>query len=87
MQLGRVIERVKAASQWRRSADSPTAVVHRVDRRLSVEAIAELVAAFESGASVPDLARQYGVSKRALRQLLRKRGMVTRKQSMSDDEV
>lgn len=49
--------------------------------------IAELVAAFESGASVPDLARQYGVSKRALRHLLSGRGLQMRKQPLSADEV
>ncbi|WP_100515095.1 helix-turn-helix domain-containing protein [Mycobacteroides abscessus] len=87
MQLGRVIERVEAAPQRRRSAGSPTTVVHRVDRRLSAETIAQLVAAFESGASVPDLARQYEVSKRALRQLLRDQGMQMRKQPLSDNEV
>ncbi|WP_079628873.1 helix-turn-helix domain-containing protein [Mycobacteroides abscessus] len=87
MQLGRVIERVEAAPQRRRSAGSPATVVHRVDRRLSAETIAELVAAFENGASVPDLARQYEVSKRALRKLLRDQGMQMRKQPLSDNEV
>lgn len=87
MQLGRVIERVEAAPKRRRSAGSPTAVVHRVDRRLSAETIAELVAAFENGESVPDLARQYEVSKRALRQLLRDQGMQMRKQPLFDNEV
>lgn len=87
MQLGRVIERVEAAPQRRRSAGSPTAVIHRLDRRLSAETIAELAAAFESGASVPDLARQYGVSKRALRHLLSGQGLQMRKQPLSEDEV
>lgn len=87
MQLGRVIERVEAAPQRRSSRASSTAGVHRLDRRLSAKTVDELVVAFQNGASVPVLSGQYGVSKRALRNLLSNRGLEMRKQPMSPDEA
>ena len=64
--LARVIAKVEAAPR-RQPAKTNTKVVQpcRLERRLSADTIAEITAAYEAGASTPELCERYGLSKGA----------------------
>lgn len=62
--------------------------VHRaICRRLSPEALDSIVAEYEKGASSRDLAAGYGISKNAVIDLLRSRGVSIRRQPLPPEQV
>jgi transposase len=58
-----------------------------LDRRLSEETIAELVAAYRAGTSSPELAERYGLSETGLIKVLRQAGATIRRQPMTEVEI
>jgi len=58
-----------------------------LDRRLSPDAIAELVAAYRSGTSTNRLCQRYQLSKGGVLKILADHGVVMRYQPMTDDEI
>ncbi len=59
----------------------------RLDRRLTQETIAELVAAYEAGTSTPELCKHYELSKGGVLKLLSDAGVKMRKQPMTDEQT
>jgi hypothetical protein len=59
----------------------------RLDRRLSPDAIAELVVAYRTGTSTNQLCRQYGISKGGVLKILADHGITMRNQPMTADEI
>jgi transposase-like protein len=59
----------------------------RLDRRLSPDAITELVAAYCTGSSTNELCRSYGISKGGVLQILADHSVAMRYQPMIDDEI
>jgi transposase-like protein len=61
--------------------------VHALDRRLSPETRATLVADYASGISANQLAQQYQLSRSSIRRVLRESGVARRYQTMNKAEV
>lgn len=61
----------------------PTGARRNLRRRLTPQAIAELVARYNAGEHTPALSRQYGLSKTGLVELLRTEGVPLRRRSMT----
>ncbi len=59
----------------------------RLDRRLSPDTIAELVAAYRAGTSTNELCRRYEVSKGGVLKLLAGHDVAMRQQPMTQDEI
>lgn len=59
----------------------------RLDRRLSPDTIAELVAAYRTGTSTNQLCRRYSISKGGILKLLAEHGVTIRYQSMTADQI
>lgn len=59
----------------------------RLHRRLSPDAISELVAAYRSGESTNELCRRFAVSKGGVLRLLAEHSVAMRQQPMTEDEV
>ncbi|MGV9675437.1 sigma factor-like helix-turn-helix DNA-binding protein [Nocardia sp. NPDC003482] len=86
--LSQVIAKIEAAP-LRRPARTNTKVVQprRLDRRLSVDTIAEIAAAYESGASTAELCKRYGLSKGGILKLLREADVKMRQQGMTEAQT
>lgn len=63
------------------------ALMRNLRRRLSPQAIDELVARYNSGEQTPALSREYGISKSGLRQLLLAEGVSFRKQGITPKDA
>jgi len=61
--------------------------VQRVDRRLSAETIAELVQAYQDGASTPELRRRYDLSQGSVIKILHDHGVEMRGHGVADSDV
>jgi hypothetical protein len=61
--------------------------VHAARRRLSAEAIQQLVTGYQAGVPSTQLARRYGISKGAVLRLLRDREVPVRLQRITGDDV
>ncbi|WP_418001557.1 hypothetical protein ACNO8X_14565 [Mycobacterium sp. PDNC021] len=59
----------------------------KLDRRLSSDTVAELVAAYQSGVSTNQLCEQYSISKGGVLKLLADHGVAMRQQPMTDAEI
>lgn len=59
----------------------------RLDRRLSQETIAELVAAYQAGSSTPELCKRYELSKGGVLKLLRDAGVEMRRRGLTDEQI
>ncbi|HYB82938.1 MAG TPA: helix-turn-helix domain-containing protein [Mycobacterium sp.] len=59
----------------------------RLDRRLSPDTIAELVAAYRTGTSTNELCRRHGISKGGVLKILAEHGVAMRHQPMTRDEI
>ncbi|WP_280448596.1 helix-turn-helix domain-containing protein [Nocardia brasiliensis] len=74
---------VKAASP----RDEAPAKPFRLDKRLSAETIAELVAAYEAGTPTPELCQRYELSKGGVLKVLADQGVAMRRQGLTDDQI
>jgi AraC-like DNA-binding protein len=59
----------------------------RVEQRLGVDGVAEVIAAYEAGASVPELQQRFGSSKSALVRILREAGVEMRRQPVGEEDL
>lgn len=59
----------------------------RVDQRLGVDGVAEVVAAYEAGASVPELQQRFGSSKGAIVRILREAGVEMRRRPLGEEQL
>jgi len=85
--LADVLNRAQSSAP-RRPAKTDTKIqVRRLDRRLSATTVAELVAAYEAGASTPELCTRYKLSKGGVLKLLRQAGVEIRHRGLSDQQV
>ena len=86
--FAQVIGKIEAAPA-RRPAKTDSSVVRprRLDRRLSSETIAELVAAYRAGTSTNRLCERYELSKGGVLKLLREAGVEMRRQGLSDEQI
>lgn len=66
---------------------NPPARPHRLDRRLSPDAITDLVATYRSGTSTNELCRRYGVSNGGVLKILADHGIAMRYQPMTEREI
>lgn len=57
---------------------------HRLDQRLSNDAVAELVRAYEAGASTADLRQRFGLSQGSVLKLLRTHDVTLRRQGLDE---
>lgn len=64
-----------------------TSYVHAVRRRLSAEAIQQLVSDYQAGVPSTQLATRYGISKGAVLRLLREQGIPIRRQAMTEADI
>lgn len=85
--FSKVITKIQAAPVRRPQAGSSSVKPRRLDRRLTVETIAELVAAYEAGTSTPELCKRYELSKGGVLKLLGEAGVTMRKQPMTDEQT
>jgi transposase len=65
----------------------PKAVPRRIGRRLSRAVIAQLVAAYQAGATARQLTDRYSISKTSVQELLHEHGVVVRRLGISDTEI
>lgn len=72
-QLRRLLEAVDADTELREAAEPPT---RQVQRRLSPDDVAELVAHYQAGVRVPDLIEQYGIHRTTVLEHLRRQGVL-----------
>jgi DNA-directed RNA polymerase specialized sigma24 family protein len=68
-------------------ADPMPGHVHRLDVRLSVEAMAQLAADYEAGVSSTELRERYGLSKGSVLRLLQESGVKMRRRPLGSDQV
>ena len=61
--------------------------VHKAERRLGPEAIAQLVADYENGLASPDLMIKYNLGKGTVLRLLRAQGVEVRNQSLTIEQI
>jgi transposase-like protein len=61
--------------------------MHRVDRRLSAETIAELVQMYRDGASTTQLRKRYDLSQGSVIKILHEHGVAMRRQGLADGDV
>ncbi|MFI6169070.1 helix-turn-helix domain-containing protein [Nocardia sp. NPDC051052] len=85
--LHQVIERVEATPKRLPAKTAASARIHRLDRRLSPDTIAELVAAYRSGTSTPKLRKQYQLSKGGVLKLLADHGVTMRNQPLTEEQT
>jgi transposase-like protein len=76
----------KSAKTQVRTRD-PLLNTHRLDRRLSAETIAELVQAYQDGASTPQLRQRYELGQSSVIKLLHEHGVVMRNQGLADEDL
>lgn len=74
-------------SSWPARAQRAHQVHRTISRRLSPAALDSIVAEYEKGASSRDLAARYGISKHAVIDLLRSRGVSIRRQPLPPEQV
>lgn len=84
--FGQSIYSVKVTVQAE-PARSPLPRVHALDRRLSSEAVQQLLGDYQAGISANQLAVRYQLSRSSVRRLLREAGVPRRYQAMTDGEV
>lgn len=70
-----------------RSTPAPARPPHALHRRLGDDAIQELITAYRAGATTPELAVQYRVSKGALLNILHEQGLAVRKIRLTPAET
>jgi transposase-like protein len=85
--LWRLVERVEAAPKRQVTSTNAKIQTRRLDRRLSPDTIAELVAAYHSGSSTNQLCWRYGISKGGMLKVLADHDVTMRYQPMTDDEI
>lgn len=81
------MERVSSAQKRPLTSAKTKVQPRRLDRRLSPETVAELVATYRSGASTNMLCQRYEISKGGILKVLRDHGVIMRQQSMTPDEI
>jgi hypothetical protein len=85
--LRRMVVLAEKAAKTQVREVTPLSQTQRVDRRLSVETITELVQAYRDGASTPELRRRYDLSQGSVIKILHEHGVEMRGQGLADDEV
>jgi hypothetical protein len=85
--LRRLVELVEKSVKTQVRTPTPLPQPQRVDRRLSVETIAELVQAYQDGASTPQLRQRYELGQSSVIKLLHEHGVAMRNQGLVDDDL
>lgn len=85
--LRKIIKQVESAPTRRASKVDETVRHRRLDRRLSSDTIAELVAAYRGGTSTNALCQRYELSKGGILKLLSDQGVMMRNQSMTEEQI
>ena len=76
-----------ARARNRNRPPEPPAHVHKLTSRLGVEACDLICERYEAGGSASSLARQYGVSRNAILNLVRARNIVVRGRAISNEQL
>lgn len=85
--LRRMVELVEKSAKMPVRARESVSREHRVDRRLSVETIAELVQAYRDGVGTPQLRQRYGLSQGSVIKILHENGVVMRGQGLAVSDL
>jgi hypothetical protein len=85
--LQRMVEMAEKSTKMPVRTPQSLVQIHRVDRRLSAEAIAELVQAYRDGASTTELRRRYELSQGSVIKILHSHGVEMRGHGMTDDDL
>ncbi|MEV0357684.1 helix-turn-helix domain-containing protein [Nocardia sp. NPDC050697] len=59
----------------------------RLDKRVSPETVAELVAAYVGGTPTPELCKRYNISEGGILKLLKEQGVAMRRQGLSASQI
>jgi hypothetical protein len=86
-QLRRMVELVEKSVKMQVRTHERFVRMHRVDRRLSAETIAELVQAYRDGASTTELRHRYDIGQGSAIRILREHGVKMRNQGLADGDV
>lgn len=86
-ELARLAEQSHALQPPIVPTEKQEAAVRSLRRRLSPQAIEELVARYNAGEDTPALSRGYGISRGGLRKLLLAEGVSFRKQPMTPEDA
>lgn len=85
------VRALEALLQKLPDASSPArprlATGHRRAKQLQDDKALELVAAYETGASVHQLSRRYGIARQTVSKILRRHGVQMRKTGLSDEQI
>lgn len=66
---------------------APRNLPHRLDRKVSSETLAQLIAGYESGTPSTQLTKIYGIGKGSVLKLLREAGVQMRSQGLTEDNL
>lgn len=86
-ELARLAEKSRALHLEPDEMPAPHLTPRNLKRRLSRQEVAEIVSRYNAGHNTPALARDYGIAKSALLQLLRKEGVPLRKQAITSADA
>jgi hypothetical protein len=85
--LRRMVDLAEKSAKAQIRTTEPLPQTQRVDRRLSAEAIAELVQAYRDGVSTPELRRRYELSQGSVIKVLHAHGVEMRGQGLDKSDV
>lgn len=86
-ELARLAEQSRGVQSPIAPAETQDVAERRLRRRLSPQAIEELVARYNTGEDTPALSQAYGISRGGLRKLLLAEGVSFRQQPMTPEDV
>jgi hypothetical protein len=85
--LHRMVEMAEKSIKSQVREASPLPQAHMLTRRLSLEAITELVQSYRDGMGTPELRRRYNLSQGSVLKLLRAHGVTMRRQGLADTDL
>ena len=85
--LRRMVDLAEKSAEMPVRTPEPFVQVHRLDRRLSAETIAELVQAYCDGASTPELERRYALGHASVIRILHRHGVTMRNEGLADRNI
>ena len=85
--LRRMVEMSEKSAEMPPRPPERIAQIHRIDRRLPADTIAELVQAYQDGASTTELRCQYEISQGSVVKILHEHDVEMRNQGLADSDV
>jgi hypothetical protein len=85
--LRQMVDLAEKSAKARVRRAVPLPQTQRVDRRLPAETIAELIQAYQHGASTTELRRRYDLSQGSVIKILHEHGVEMRGQGLADGDV